>query len=58
MTINEWKKRFAELHKEMKEDLKTSHLEVEISERHINGSWWPTHYDWRNDFFVDVHFRM
>jgi hypothetical protein len=58
MTINEWKKRFAELHKEMKEDLKTSHLEVEISERHIEGSYCTANYDWRNDCFVDVHFRM
>lgn len=34
MTINEWKEKFAELHKEMKEDVGISSLDIEIEESH------------------------
>lgn len=51
MTINEWKEKFAELHKEMKEDLGISCLEVEIEE---SGHDWP----YLNPKSAIVRFRM
>ena len=38
MTINEWKEKFAELHKEMKEDVGISLLDIDIEESHQD---WP-----------------
>jgi hypothetical protein len=51
MTINEWKEKFAELHKEMKEDVGISSLEIEIEEGYPD---WP----YLNPSTAIVRFRM
>ena len=51
MTINEWKEKFAELHKEMKADVGISSLEVDIEE---SGHDWP----YLNPKSAIVRFRM
>ena len=51
MTINEWKEKFAELHKEMKEDVGISSLDIEIEESHQD---WP----YLNSSTAIVRFRM
>lgn len=37
MTIKEWKEKFAELHKEMKEDLEAESLEIYIEEETLDA---------------------